>query len=83
MTRAHGTASEQSNAPKADATRNAAHFFLYSLTEGADVRQTRAQGRRSIPDGEKQTATTRAAAAFLSHSRTNRVRLTYGRGERT
>ena len=32
---------------------------------------------------KKQTATTEAAAAFHSHSRTNRVRLIYGRGEWT
>ena len=32
---------------------------------------------------KKETATTSAAAAFLSHSRTNPVRLIYGRGEWT
>jgi len=41
------------------------------------------QGRRGISDGKNQTATTQVAAALLSHSRTNPVRLIYGRGEWT
>ena len=47
------------------------------------LRTTGCQGRSGILDGKKQTATTEAAAAFHSHSRTNPIRLTYGRGERT
>jgi len=53
-------------------------FFLPQI-----LPTTGCQGRRGISDGKKQTATTEAAAAFSSHSRTNPVRLIYGRGEWT
>jgi hypothetical protein len=41
------------------------------------------KGGAAFRMAKKQTATTEAAAAFHSHSRTNKVRLIYGRGEWT
>jgi hypothetical protein len=63
---------------KADEFPQKTHFLRPQI-----LHTTGCQRGRGLSDDKKPTATASAAAAFLSHSRMNQVRLIYGRGEWT